>query len=52
VIVNHSTNVNKTNNYLSPQLSEHTYKTDHDICLWETRSWCWTGTQMWQRETA
>jgi hypothetical protein len=29
VIVNNSTNINKTNNDLSPQLTEH--KTDHDI---------------------
>jgi hypothetical protein len=30
-MVNNSTNINKTNNYLSPELTEHKKKTGHKI---------------------
>jgi len=42
VIVSNSTNINKTNNHLSPQTSEHKRKT------MTSRSWLRTGTKMWQ----
>ena len=30
-MVNNSTNINKSNNHLSPQIVEHNKKKDHDI---------------------
>ena len=36
-MVNNSTNINKTNNHLSPQIIEH--RKDHDILHWKSRSW-------------
>jgi len=36
-MVNNSININKTNNHLSLQLTEH--KKDHDMWLWKSRSW-------------
>jgi hypothetical protein len=36
VMDNNSTNINKTYNYLSPQIIKH--KIDHDIWLWECMS--------------
>jgi len=37
VMVNNSTNVNKTDKHLSPQFTEH--KEDHDVWRWKSRSW-------------
>ena len=37
VMVNNSTNVNKTDKHLSPQFTEH--KKDHDVWRWKSRSW-------------
>jgi len=36
-MVNNSTNINKINNYLSPQMIEHLK--DHDIWWRKSRSW-------------
>ena len=41
-----STNINKTSNHLSPQITKH--KKDHDIWHWKFMSWLGTGTNMWQ----
>jgi len=35
VTVNNSTNINKTNNHISPWLTEH--KKDHEIWHWKSR---------------
>jgi hypothetical protein len=40
-----STNINKTNNYISFQMIE---KKDHNICRWKSSSWLGTGTNMYQ----
>jgi len=45
-MVNNSTNINKTSNYLSPELIEH--KKDHVIWHWKSRSMLGTGTKKWQ----
>ena len=42
-MVRNSTNINKTNSYLSPQLIEH--KKDHNNCQWKSRFWLETGTK-------
>jgi hypothetical protein len=36
-MANNSTNINKTNNHLSPQINEH--KKDDNTWSWKTRSW-------------
>jgi hypothetical protein len=41
-MVKNSTNINKTNSYLSPQLIEN--KKDHNNCQWKSRSYLETGT--------
>jgi len=41
VIVNNSTNMNKTNNYLSSKLNKH----KKDIWHWKSRSWNVPGTK-------
>jgi hypothetical protein len=46
VMVNNSTNINKMNNHLWPQVIEH--KKHHNIWNWKSRSWFETGTNMWQ----
>jgi hypothetical protein len=40
-----STNINKTNNYISFQMIE---KKDHNIYRWKSSSWLGTGTNMYQ----
>ena len=35
MIVNYSNNVNKSKNYVSPQIIE--YKKEDDVCRWESR---------------
>jgi len=45
VMVNHSSNINKTNNHISLQFIEH--KRDHDICR-KSIFWLGTGTNMWR----
>jgi hypothetical protein len=42
-MVNNSTNINKTNNHLSPQIIE--IKKDHDKWHWKSRFWLETGTE-------
>jgi len=44
-MVKNSTNINKTNNDLTPQLIEH--KKDHVIWHWKSRSRLGPGTSMW-----
>jgi hypothetical protein len=45
VMVNNSTNIiNKANNYLSPEFTEH--EKDHDIWRWKSRSWLGTYTKI------
>jgi len=46
MLVNNSTNINKINNYLSPQLMMH--KTDSDVWPYKIQGLVWTGTKMWQ----
>jgi hypothetical protein len=46
MMVNNSTDIIKTNNYLLPQIIEHKKK-DHDICQCKSRSLIRTVTQMW-----
>jgi len=41
---NNSTNNHKTNNHLSPQISEH--NKDHEILRWKSRFWIGTGKHM------
>jgi len=41
-MVNNSTDINKTNNHLSPSLTEH--KNENDIWCWKSMSWLRTGT--------
>ena len=43
-MINNSTNINKTNNHLSPQLIEH--KKDQNIWCWKSKSRLGTGTIM------
>ena len=43
VLINNSTNINKTHNHLSPQIIEH--KKDHDIWCWKSRPWLGSGTK-------
>ena len=43
-MVNNSTNINKLNNHLSPQIVKH--KKYPNICKWKSRSWIATGTKM------
>jgi len=42
-MVNNSNNIKKTNNRISPQLTEH--KKDHYIWRWKSRFWLGTGIQ-------
>jgi len=44
-MVNNFTNINKTNNHLSPQIIK--YKNYHDILRSKSRSWLRTGTHIW-----
>jgi hypothetical protein len=45
VMVNNSTNINKTNNHPSPLCIEH--KTGYyNIWRWKSRSWLWTDTKL------
>ena len=46
VMVNKSTNINKTYNHLSSYLTEH--KQEHDIWRWNSRSWFRTGRKTWR----
>jgi hypothetical protein len=43
-LVNSSTNINKSNHYLSHQLVEHIK--DNAISRWKSRSWIGTGIKM------
>jgi len=43
-MVNNSTNINKMNNYLSPQTIQ--CKTDHNIWHWKSKSWLDIVTKM------
>ena len=43
-MVNNTTNIKKTNTYLSPQFVDHKL----DIWQWKSRSWLGTATKMWQ----
>ena len=45
-MVNNYTNINKSNNHLSPQLIQH--KKQHDRWRCEFMSWVGTGTNMWE----
>ena len=47
-MVNNVTNINKVNNNLSPQIIKHIKKKTTTFEVWKSRSWLWTGTQMWQ----
>ena len=44
-MVNNSTNINKTNNNHSPQLTKHKKK-EHNIWCWKSRPWLGTGTNI------
>jgi len=46
VIVNNSTNINKSNNQLSPQISE--YKKDHICMTLEIQVLAWDKHKMWR----
>jgi len=46
VTVNNSTNINKTNNYLSHLLIER-QKGHHDVWCWISRSWLRTAAKIW-----
>ena len=48
-MVINSTNINKANNHLSPQSTEH--KKNHDVCHWKSKSWLGTGTKMLRGQT-
>ena len=49
-MVNNSTNINKTNNHLSPQLTEPKKKTTTNG-IGNQGPWFWTGTKMWHGQT-
>ena len=44
-MVNNYTNINKMNNYLTPQIIEH--NKDHEMCRWKSTFWIETDTKMW-----
>jgi len=46
VMVKYSTNINKTNKHISPQLTEHKNKGDNNIWRWKSRTWLGTDTKM------
>ena len=46
---NNSTNINKANNHLSPQIIKH--KKDHDIRCWKSSSWFVIFNNLWIKRT-
>jgi len=50
MMARNSTNINKTNNCLQPQIIE--YRKRRDIWRWKSRPWLETGTQMWRGYTS
>jgi hypothetical protein len=48
VIVNDSSNINNTNNHLSPSPTEHNKEQVKHVSPWESTSCPGTGTQLWR----
>ena len=46
VMIINSTNINKTNNHLSPEVIEQ--KKNSEIFHWQSRTWLWICTKVWR----